>query len=73
MRNFNNIDKWLLYLKTVLKAPVDNFPNNHIEVSRIYVKFFSMYCIDLTDGKAHKGWGAQFRQKYALDLYNQIV
>ena len=32
-----------------------------------------MYCRDGTDGKLFKGWGAQFRQKYAVNLYNQIV
>lgn len=32
-----------------------------------------MYCRDGTDGKNFRGWGAQFRQKYAMNLYNQIV
>lgn len=73
LRDFNNISKWLFYLGTVLKAPIDDFPNNHILISRIYVKFFTMYCRDGTDGKMYKGWGFQFRQKHALDLYNQIV
>ena len=48
----------MLYLTTILKAPVDNYPNNHIEVSRIYVKLFSMYLRDGTDGKQYRGWGA---------------
>ena len=63
----------MLYLKTILKASIDDFPQNHVLVSRIFVKLFSMYCRDGTDGKQHRGWGAQFRQKYAVDLYNQIV
>lgn len=73
LRNFDNLDKWLLYFRTVFKAPLDNFNKNHVEVSRIYVKLFSMYCRDGTDGKQYKGWGLMFRQKYAQDLYNQIV
>ena len=32
-----------------------------------------MYCNDNTDGKSHKGWGQQFRIKYAEPLYSQIV
>lgn len=63
----------MLYLRTVLKAPLEDFTENHIQVSRIYVKLFSMYCRDGTDGKMYRGWGAKFREKYALDLYNQIV
>jgi hypothetical protein len=62
-----------LYLRTTLKAPINDFSENHIQVSRIYVKFFSMYCRDGTDGKQFKGWGAEFRRKYAVDLYTQIV
>lgn len=32
-----------------------------------------MYSRDGTDGKQFKGWGAEFRRKYAVDLYTQIV
>lgn len=32
-----------------------------------------MYCKDGTDGKNYRGWSALFRQKYALDLYNQVI
>jgi hypothetical protein len=32
-----------------------------------------MYCRDGTDGLRWKGWGKQFRGKYAEDMYAQIV
>lgn len=56
LRNFDNLSKWLMYFHTTLKAPLDNYPNNHIVVSRIYVKLFSMFCRSGTDGKAYRGW-----------------
>ena len=58
LRNFDNLDKWLLYFKTIMQAPVNDYPHNHTLVSRIYVKLFSMYCRDGTDGKQYRGWGA---------------
>lgn len=73
LRDFTNLDKWILYMSTILQAPIDDFPGNHIIVSKVYVKLFSMYCRDGTDGKNYKGWGKQFREKNALNLYNTIV
>lgn len=73
LRDFDNLDKWILYISTIFQAPINDFPDNHIIVSKIYVKLLSMYCKDGTDGKGYRGWGAQFRQKYAVDLYNQVI
>ena len=62
-----------MYFKTILQAPLNDYPQNHTLVSRIYVKLFSMYCRDGTDGKQYRGWGAQFRSRYAESLYNQVI
>lgn len=71
LRNFENFDKWLLYFKTIMKAPVENNPSNHRIVSRIYVKIITVYCNDSHDLKnMYKGWGQQFRERYGQNLYN---
>lgn len=50
LRNFERLDKWLLYFKTIFKAPIDDYEENHIQSSRIFVKFFQKYCQDGADG-----------------------
>jgi hypothetical protein len=73
LRNFHKVDKWVLYSKTVFKAPTDDYPENHVQSSRILMKFLAKYCQDGSDGSEWKGWGKQFREKYAAELYAEVV
>lgn len=60
-------------MKAIINSPIGNYPNNHRQVSKIYTKFFSMYCLDSQDGKNYRGWAAGFRSKFAQKLYNEVV
>ena len=56
-----------------MAAPLDHNPTNHRLVTRIYVKFISMYCSDLTDGPNYKGWAQSFRERFAQNIYTEVV
>lgn len=73
LRDYANIEKWILFNKTILAAPLDSNPANHRIATRIYFKLISMYCSDLTDGANYKGWARAFRERFAQNIYNEVV
>jgi hypothetical protein len=73
LRNFSNLDRWLIFFTTILSAPADQLSiKSQEQVTKIYIKMFSAYCNDNLDGKDYRGWAGEFRQRYAAKLFGFI-
>jgi hypothetical protein len=74
LRDFNALDKWILFAETILNVNTDPLSLKNQEMAaRIYFKFFTLYANDLQDGKQLKGWAAMFRERYCQRLFQHVV
>jgi hypothetical protein len=74
LRNFNALDRWLLFAETILNVPADALALKNQELAaRIYLKLFSLYANDGQDGKEFQGWAAQFRARYCQRVFQHVI
>jgi hypothetical protein len=73
LKDFGNIGKWVVFIKTILGAPLEtkelaNCWRVREEACRIVLKLFQQYSNANLDGKLDQGWQNSFVQRFGLEL-----
>lgn len=73
LRDFAKIERWMMFFNLVFSTPSNELSvKSQTIVARIYFKMMMVYCNDSLDYKQYKGWAAEFRNRYAAKLFEQI-